>query len=196
MWCHTTSVCFLFLHYFSSLMPSKWIHIITNSKIVFIYNKSFTYEPSSCEFSKMWMCCSHVESHVSSHDWCTLCVCILYKWLCFWYSTEQYLYFKDFQRQVYKQCWFWRTLQILSIDFHLPTLVWWMEIHDAMKKITAGTSSSIEMSFSSLCGWYPCPSQSDVLLGHVKGEEGATVLSLFCCAWVTLILQKGVEKHV
>ena len=65
-----------------------------------------------------------------------------------------------------------------------------MEIHDVMKKITAGASSSIEISFSAPCGWYPCPSQSDVLLGHVKGEEGAAVLSLFCCAWVTLILKK------
>ena len=59
---HTTFVCFLFLHYFSSLMPSKWIHVLTNSKTVFIYNKSFIYEPSSSEFSKMWTCCSHVKA--------------------------------------------------------------------------------------------------------------------------------------
>ena len=71
-----------------------------------------------------------------------------------------------------------------------------MEIHNMMKKITAGASSSIEMSFSAQCGWYPCPSQSDMLLGHVKKEEGVTVLWLFCCAWVTLILKKGVERHV
>ena len=58
---HTTFVCFLFMHYFSSLMPSKWIHVLTNSKTIFIYTKSFTYEPSNSEFSKMWMCCSHVE---------------------------------------------------------------------------------------------------------------------------------------